>query len=102
ASAKAAEAATSGTFNEMAARVTFIGCLLGRRSARSTFEQSQRPFLVERWREEVPLAVVAAELQQARTLLLGLDALGDHVEVEAIGHRGDGPHQLDALGIVGD
>src|SRR5690606_22723254 len=49
--------------------------------------------------EEVALRVPAAELHELLDLLLGLDALGDDVEVEALRDGDDGLDDLVALPV---
>src|SRR5436190_8879518 len=41
-------------------------------------------------REEVPLVLLAALVDQERQLLSGLDALGNHAQPEVLGERDDG------------
>src|SRR5262245_50462951 len=49
---------------------------------------------LDRPREEVALAVFAAELHQGRELIFGLHSFGDHLEAEVPRQRHDRPDQL--------
>src|SRR5438093_5712851 len=71
---------------------------LAQRPARAAFPDEADEFLLrERRPAQIALEFVAALFAQYVELLAQLDALGDHVHFQAVGHRDDRPRDGDVV-----
>src|SRR6266571_4218891 len=83
------------------ARRGFSRTRLARRGPRLAFpDETYEVFLRERRAAQVALEFIAALLAQHVELLSQLHALGDHVHLQAVGHRDDRPRDGDVVAGV--